>query len=193
MYQGAVAMSEPGQGSEYELQPPTPPANAPPPITASDVTSPSPALKPGDPGWVPPTPIIEKADPEPDAPDEPADDPDVQKNKGVAILGYIFFVLPLVLAPHSKFARFHANQGLLVFIFWCIAVVATVLLTVGWDFVSPHLNNIVILQFFFGCFAHVIPVFLMFAALAVTIMGIIHAANGETKELPLFGHVTLIK
>jgi uncharacterized membrane protein len=186
-------MSEPGQGSEYELQPPIPPANVPPPTTAADVNPAGPSPKPGEPGWVPPTPIIEKADPEPESPPEPLEDPDIQKHKGVAILAYVLFVIPLVLAPHSKFARFHANQGLLVFILWCIAVIGTVVLTIGWEFVGSHLANIAILHFFFGCFAYLLPVFLMFGALAVTIMGIINAANGEMKELPLFGHVTLIK
>ncbi len=186
-------MSEPGQGPEYELQPPIPPANVPPPTTSADVPGAAPGPKPGEPGFVPPIPIIEKADPEPEPTPEPVEDPDIQKHKGVAILAYIFFVIPLVLAPHSKYARFHANQGLLVFILWCIAVVGTVVLTIGWRFADPHLSEIAILHFFFGCFAYLIPVFLMFGALAVTIMGIIHAANGEKKELPLFGHVTLIK
>ncbi|MGN6369597.1 MAG: hypothetical protein ACTHN5_15165 [Phycisphaerae bacterium] len=186
-------MSEPGQGSEYELKPPIPPADVPPPDLVSNATPATPGLKPGDPGWVPPTPIIEKADPEPEPAPEVVEDPDIQKHKGVAILAYIFFVIPLVLAPHSKFARFHANQGLLVFILWCVALVGTVALTIGWRVTAHLLDSIGILQFFFGCLAHVIPVFLMFGALAVTIMGIVHAANGEKKELPLFGHVTLIK
>ena len=186
-------MSEPGQGSEYDLQPPIPPANVPPPTTSSDLLPSAAAPKPGEPGFVPPVPIIEKADPEPLIAPEAVEDPDIQKHKGVAILAYIFFLIPLVLAPHSKFARFHANQGLLVFILWCAAIVGTVALTVGWRMLSHLLDNLGILQFFFGCFAYVIPVFLMFGALAVTIMGIVHAANGEKKELPLFGHVTMIK
>ena len=186
-------MSEPGQGSEYELQPPIPPVNVPPPTPPSDIPATGPAPKPGEPGFVPPVPIIEAADPEPEPAPEPVEDPDIQKHKGVAILAYIFFLIPLVLAPHSKYARFHANQGLLVFILWCIAVVGTIVLTVGWSVFAHFLDSFGILQFFFGCFAHVIPVFLMFGALAVTIMGIVHAANGEKKVLPLFGHVTLIK
>ena len=186
-------MSEPGQGSEYELQPPIPPANVPPPPTSADVQAGAPAPKPGEPGFVPPVPIIETADREPEPAPEPVEDPDIQKHKGVAILAYIFFVIPLVLAPHSKYARFHANQGLLVFILWCVAIVGTVVLTIGWGILAHFFDNIGILQFFFGCFVHVIPVLMMFGALAVTIAGIVHAANGEKKELPLFGHVTLIK
>ena len=176
-------MSEPGQGSEYELNPPTPPANAPSPE--------APAPKPGEPGWVPPVPIIEKAEPEPEP--EATEDPDVQRHKGIAILGYFFFVIPLVLAPHSKFARFHANQGLLLFILWCVAVVGTVVLTLGWHMMENVLDNIPVLKFFVGCFANVIPVFLIIGMIALTIMGIVHAANGDRKELPLLGHLSLIK
>ena len=180
-------MSEPGQGSEYELHPLTPPANAPSPQT--------PAPKPGEPGWVPPVPIIEKADPEPEpeAEPHPTEDPDVQRHRGIAVLGYIFFVIPLVLAPNSKFARFHANQGLLIFILWCLAVIGTVVLTVGWHMMQNVLATIPILSFFFGCFANVIPFFLIVGVIVLTIMGIVHAANGEKTELPLLGHLALIK
>src|SRR5271170_5256640 len=142
-------MPEEGQGSEYDLQPPKPAENPP--------------LKPGDPGWVPPTPIIEKAD-EPEEPEVPVD-PDVQNHKAVAILAYIFFVIPLVAAPHSKFARFHANQGLLLFIIWCMAMIGTVILHVGWGILDPHVQDITVLWAFFGCFAHVLPVGMIVGAL----------------------------
>lgn len=176
-------MSEPGQGDPYELQPPTPPANAPAP--------PTPGLKPGDPGWVPPVPIIEKAEPEPEP--EEIVDPDVQHHKAVAILAYIFFVIPLVLAPNSKYARYHANQGLILFILWCVVIVGTVVVTLGWDKFGHLLENISVLSFFFGCLVHIIPVFLLVGVFALTIMGIINAANGEKKGLPLIGHLALIK
>jgi uncharacterized membrane protein len=168
-------MSEPGEGPEYELKPEEP---APP------------RPKPGDPDWVPPTPIIEKAD---SVDEEVPVDPDVQHNKAVSILGYIIFLVPLIGAPHSKFARFHANQGLLLFIVWCLSMIGVVVLTFGWEFLGPHLEAIKVLQLFLGCICYVAPIFLVVAPLALTIMGIIHAANGETKELPLIGHWKLIK
>jgi uncharacterized membrane protein len=170
-------MPEEGQGSEYDLQPPKPAENPP--------------LKPGDPGWVPPTPIIEKAD-EPEEPEVPVD-PDVQNHKAVAILAYIFFVIPLVAAPHSKFARFHANQGLLLFILWCAAFIGIVILNVGWRIISPYLESIAILQFFFGCIVYLLPVFMLVGMFVLTIMGIVNAANGEKKSLPMLAHWSLIK
>jgi uncharacterized membrane protein len=168
-------MSEPGEGQEYDLKPDEPVAARP---------------KPGDPDWVPPIPVIEKADP---VVEEEVVDPDVQHHKAVAILGYIIFLVPLIGAPHSKFARFHANQGLLLFIVWCISMVGVVVLTVGWQFLGPHLEAIKILQIFLGCVCYLGPIVLVVAPLALTVMGIVHAANGETKELPLIGHARLIK
>ena len=48
---------------------------------------------------------------------------DVANNKVMAILSYfwILFLIPLFAAKESPFARFHANQGLLLFI-WSIIV-----------------------------------------------------------------------
>jgi hypothetical protein len=44
------------------------------------------------------------------------------------------------------------------------------------------------------CFCQlVIPVILILGSLALTISGIINAANGEEKGLPLIGHFRLIK
>jgi len=60
----------PESGSEYDLKPSEP---APP------------RPKPGDPDWVPPTPVIERTR---EVEEEIPVDPDVQHNKAVAILGY---------------------------------------------------------------------------------------------------------
>ncbi len=45
-------------------------------------------------------------------------DPDIEKNKTVAVLSYIWilFLIPLLGKKHSKFCQFHAKQGLILFI-----------------------------------------------------------------------------
>jgi uncharacterized membrane protein len=150
--------------------------------------------KPGDPDWVAPEPIVEKAAPQPEPEPEPVVDPDVQNNKAMAILGYICFIIPLAAAPKSKFARFHANQGLMVFILWCIAIFVGIVLEVASMLLSPHMENaLAIIWFFFGCIVHLVPVVLFLIAAVFTLIGIINAANGETKPLPLIGHWTPIK
>lgn len=166
-------------GGEYDIRPPEPPPGKP---------------KPGDPDWVEPVPIIEKADPEPEsAPEEPPPDPDVEKHKGVAILGYFFFVFPLLLAPQSKFARYHANQGLLVFIVWCAAIITTVIIQVIWSLLGESSGPMAMLLALLGCLLHVLPLALVVTPLVLMVMGIIHAANGEKRPLPLVGHWTLLK
>jgi len=183
------------ENNEYDLKP----AEQKKPAEEKKAEETIRAPRPGEPGWVPPTPIIEPADPP--APEEPAldydsdnpSDPDVHKNKGLAILGYIFFVIPLVAAPHSRFARFHANQGLLLFILWFIALVLAVVMGVAWNVLAPHLETVWLVWAFFGCALHLIPLVLMIAAAALTIVGIVNAANGERKGLPVVGHLTLLK
>jgi uncharacterized membrane protein len=98
---------------------------------------------------------------------ESVDKSDVEKNKTMAILAYFIFFLPLVTdAKDSKFAKFHANQGLV--------------LTIGW-FVAGFLS-----MFLIGLLLY--PVLFIF-----WIMGILAASNGEMKKLPLIGGIEIIK
>ena len=43
---------------------------------------------------------------------------DIEDNKVISILAYIglLFLIPLLAAPNSKFAKYHTNQGLVLFI-----------------------------------------------------------------------------
>ncbi|MCL2648076.1 MAG: hypothetical protein FWD61_13875 [Phycisphaerales bacterium] len=148
--------------------------------------------KPGEPGWVEPIPVIVKPDVH-EVSDSPTSDPDVEKHKGLAILGYILFIIPLIIAPQSKFARFHANQGLLVFIVWLTTLVVGTILVVGGMIAKNYLVKIWFLSMFCGCISQMVPVLMFLGAIALMIIGIINAANGEKKELPLLGHLTLIK
>lgn len=45
-------------------------------------------------------------------------DPDIEKNKHLAAMSYIWilFLLPLLGKRHSKFCQFHAKQGLILFL-----------------------------------------------------------------------------
>ena len=170
-------MTEPDNGgSEYELKPPDPSAPARP--------------KPGEPGWVPPTPVYQKSEP---VEEEPPPDPDVQQHKAVGILAYILFLSSLIAAPHSKFARFHANQGLLLFLTWVLVLFMIVVIDVGWGFLSHYLVNIWILWAFFSCVFYLLPVALLIGLVMLSIIGIVHAANGEFTPLPVIGHWKLIK
>ena len=100
------------------------------------------------------------------------DKEDVEKNKVMAGLDYIIFFLPLIACPDSAFGRFHANQGLLLFIF---GVVGSFLLglipIIGWI---------------------LLPV-LGLLTLVIGIIGLVNGLNGNAKELPVIGKFRIIK
>jgi uncharacterized membrane protein len=105
-----------------------------------------------------------------------ADSSDVEKNKAMGIVGYIIpilFFIPLVTdAKNSPFAKFHANQQLNLLISWVVVnVVGGIIPIIGWFILLP-LGTIFLI--------------------VVAIMGIINAAKGEMKELPLIGGFKLI-
>jgi len=105
------------------------------------------------------------------------DPADVEKNKIFAVLAYIgiLFLVPLLAAKDSKFARYHTNQGVILF----LCAVA------GW-IVAMVLSFIP----FVGCLAW--PT-VAICLLVFMVMGIINAAGGQCKPLPLIGQFTLIK
>lgn len=98
---------------------------------------------------------------------------DVEDNKVMAILAYIIFFIPLLAARESTFAMYHANQGLLLFLLAVgINIVGTIIPFIGWMFILP-LGNLLVL--------------------ALAILGIINAAKGDEKPLPILGKYRLIK
>ena len=90
---------------------------------------------------------------------------DVQNNKVMAVLSYIgiLVLIPILAAKESPFARFHANQGLILFLCEIIFAVANMILSA------------------------------IFAFLVLLILGIVNAAQGMAKELPLIGKFRILK
>ncbi|MDX9872458.1 MAG: hypothetical protein RBT41_08575 [Clostridia bacterium] len=100
------------------------------------------------------------------------DPADVEKNKVMGILAYILFLIPLLAAKESKFAMYHANQGLVLFLtVIAVNIVGSIIPIIGWFLLLP-LGNL--------------------AVLILAIIGIINAAKGETKQLPLIGKLKLL-
>ena len=150
------------------------------------------APKPGEPGWVPPVPVIEKAEED----TSPPSDPDIEQHKGAAILAYICFLIPLIAAPNSRFARYHANQGLIAFIILIAAVVMVAVLhaaELGLAYFMANMMNIAVLNYFFSCGLTLLQLGLLVGWVALVIAGIVNAANGLTKPLPVLGHLSMIK
>ncbi len=64
----------------------------------------------------------------------PFDPKDVERNKVVALLSYlwILFLVPLLWARKSQFAQAHAKQGLVLFIVQAISSLIAWIPVVGW-------------------------------------------------------------
>lgn len=103
---------------------------------------------------------------------------DVQKNKGMAVLAYIgiLVLIPLFAAEESRFARYHANQGLVLLI-----------VNVAYNILSG-----IIALVFSGIISGIFKLFSL-VLLALMILGIVNAANGRAKELPVIGRYKLLK
>jgi uncharacterized membrane protein len=105
---------------------------------------------------------------------------DIEANKTMAILAYlsILVIIPILTARGSKYAMFHANQGL-------VLAIAEIALSV----VISILAWIPLV----GIIASIIGSLIGLVALAIAIYGIITAVNGQAKKLPVIGDITLIK
>ena len=106
------------------------------------------------------------------------DPADAQQNKAMGILAYIgpLVLVPIFAAKDSKFARFHANQGL-------VLLIANAALS--------------ILGAILGLITWVLKLFLVwpFQVLCVVLIvfGIVSAAKGQCKELPIVGKFKILK
>lgn len=109
---------------------------------------------------------------------------DIENNKLVSILSYIglLFLVPLFAAKESKFARFHVNQGIVLFAASFIYGIISAILGVIFGLI-PVIG--VIVGIILGV-AALVPLILM-------ILGIYNAATGHAKELPLIGQIRIIK
>ncbi|MBR4583161.1 MAG: zinc ribbon domain-containing protein [Bacteroidales bacterium] len=114
---------------------------------------------------------------------------DVQNNKAFAILAYFWLLVlvPIFAAKESKFARFHANQGLVLCIvetaWWLINFIITAILihTLSWSTLW--------LLSLWGVIYWLVSVGIFVFA----IIGIVNAAQGSVKPLPIFGKYKILK
>lgn len=97
---------------------------------------------------------------------------DIEKGKTMAGLSYLLFFLPLIVCPESKYAKFHANQALLLLIVGIAGnVILGIIPVIGWV---------------------LLPVFGI-GVLVLGIMGLVNGFGGKAKRLPLIGKFDLLK
>ena len=105
-------------------------------------------------------------------------------DKVYGILSYIgILVLVPLLAGKTQFARFHANQGLVLFI-------ADIILGVV---IGISVGVLSLIPFVGVVLGSILSGVLGLCIFILMIMGIVNAANGEMKPLPIIGGIKLIK
>lgn len=109
---------------------------------------------------------------------------DIVNNKVMGILAYFgpLVFIPMFAAKESKFARYHANQGLTLFIA-CVA----------WSIVYSIINWIILAISWRLYFISSIISLCSLVFLVLAVIGIINAANGRAKELPVIGKFKFLK
>ena len=105
---------------------------------------------------------------------------DIASNKVMGVLAYlgILVLIPIFGAKNSPFARFHANQGLVLF-------VAALALYV----ISALLGGIPVL----GTIINICVAILDIAIFVLAILGIVNVASGKAKDVPLIGKIRILK
>ena len=105
---------------------------------------------------------------------------DINANKPMGILSYIgiLVLVPIFTARESRFAMFHAEQGITLcigaHIIAFLSIIFGLIPVVGWVF-----------SLLFGLVG--------LALLVLMIIGIVNAANGQAKQIPVLGKIRLIK
>jgi uncharacterized membrane protein len=113
------------------------------------------------------------------------DPEDAEKNKIFGILAYlgILCLVPILAAKDSPFAKYHGNQGLVLFL---LEVVAAVLVNI------VDLILVTILPSGLGFIATILSLAYL-GLLIMAVLGIINAAAGKCVPLPVIGGIKLIK
>lgn len=113
---------------------------------------------------------------------------DAQNNKAMGVIAYlgILCLIPLFAAKESKFAQYHARQGLtncvLMIAYEIVVAIINAVLTA-----TATWGTIVL----FGTIGSILN-FLSLFFVVLAIIGIVNAVKGECKELPLIGKIDFI-
>ena len=111
------------------------------------------------------------------------DQGDVEKNRVLGGLGYLIFFLPFITCPDSRFGKFCANQGLLLWIAGIVVWIVFGLLEwiLGW---IPFIGWLVFI-------VHgLVNIAVAVIALYYTYLA---AAKGDAREIPFIGQYQIIK
>ncbi|GHU81914.1 hypothetical protein FACS189415_1280 [Bacteroidia bacterium] len=120
---------------------------------------------------------------------------DAEQNKVMAILSYILFFIPLLTGDHKKslFVKFHANQGTVLFLSalawgivnWILMAILGAILINPATWYSGSWGA-------YGIITTILSL-LWLVPTALCVYGIVNAATGKEKALPIIGKFRIIK
>lgn len=116
---------------------------------------------------------------------------DEETNKVMALLSYfgILVLVPILAAKESPFARFHANQGLVLTIAMFLYIIADGILTAILHAILW--KGLGLWSIYSLCGTVLNLLYVGFTVLAI--IGIINVLKGQTKELPIIGKYRILK
>ena len=105
---------------------------------------------------------------------------DIQTNKNISLLSYLFclFLIPRFTRKNSKFAQYHVNQGLTLF-----------LVEIAGSIVFSILEKLPLIGFVFTIAKYAFNL----ATLVLTFLGLLNVSQGKAKQLPFIGKYTFLK
>lgn len=102
---------------------------------------------------------------------------EIQDGKTMAILAYIIWLIPLLAARDKKFAMYHTEQAIMLWIAFIVIYIAIWILT----FIVGQISSSL------ACIISILGIIPWLAFLVLWIMGLINASGGKLKELPIIG------
>jgi uncharacterized membrane protein len=119
---------------------------------------------------------------------------DAMANKSYGVLSYIVFLvfISLIAAPkQSRYARFHANQGLVLFLLSGVPLIIIIIIDAvtkphGWEALlwDPTVHNTIFISLYI-----IVSAFLV----TFSILGIVNASKNTINPLPGIGRIKIIK
>lgn len=126
---------------------------------------------------------------------QPMMDDDVKKNRSLAWLAYfgILLLIPLFARKRSEFCKYHVKQGAVIFCANVVYFIITriILAIVGAIFRGHLYYYVYVPSPVYSAFNLIFTLGSIFF-LVISIIGIVNAATGKYKEVPVFGKIKIL-
>ena len=126
---------------------------------------------------------------------DPISEQDINDNKMMCIFSYlgVLFFIPLLASRDSRYARFHSNQGLILFCTNIIISIVNVIITTVIRAVFLEGYYIKHTSQLGNALAGIVSLVFSLLSLSLIVLGIYNAVKGRANELPIIGKFRFIK